>query len=282
MIVVMSKPDLFAAEVEAERVLWAPNWFVSIPAFAKTHLTHLPMVSFETALCGLTKLMSWVSSPLRGFVGTTYSCRHSTIHSPGSLKYAWKTRSCTCVPGLVCFTGLEMENEQLDSVKVIYLISSRCIVWIRWPDSNINSIMSFQESSFNDNFRTCSNLRKNSNTTLMSQVLLYFGKEGLLSNTPFINLTTKGWLPVGVFIRKNNDSWQCTPSCVQAAISNARMKKFSQKFNNICYSWLQGITRLFSWKLIPSCKVGPVLFLCWFLPWWHDNVNSLLWKSLTL
>jgi len=57
MIVVMSKSDLFAAEVEAERVLWAPNWFVSIPAFAKTHLTHFPMVSFETALCGLTKLM---------------------------------------------------------------------------------------------------------------------------------------------------------------------------------------------------------------------------------
>ena len=69
MMVVMSKPDLFAAEVEAERVLWAPNWFVSIPAFAKTHLTHLPKVSLETALCGLTKLIrSCVASPLRGFV----------------------------------------------------------------------------------------------------------------------------------------------------------------------------------------------------------------------
>ena len=46
----------------------------------------------------------------------TYSCRDSTIQSPGSFKYAWKTRSCTRVPGLVCFTGLEIENEQLDSV----------------------------------------------------------------------------------------------------------------------------------------------------------------------
>ena len=129
MMVVMSKPDLFAAEVEAERVLWAPNWCVSIPAFAKTALTHLALVSLETALCGLTKLIrSCVSSPLRCLVRMTYSCIHSTIQSPGSLKYAWKTRSCTCVPGLVYFTGLEIENEQLDSVKVIYLISSRCIV----------------------------------------------------------------------------------------------------------------------------------------------------------
>ena len=53
MMVAMSKRDFFAAEVEAERVLRAPHWVVSIPAFAKTHLTHLPMVSFETALCGL-------------------------------------------------------------------------------------------------------------------------------------------------------------------------------------------------------------------------------------
>ena len=57
MMVVMSKPDFFAAEVEAERVLWAPNWFVSILAFAKTDLTHLRMVSLQTALCGFTKLM---------------------------------------------------------------------------------------------------------------------------------------------------------------------------------------------------------------------------------
>ena len=37
-----------------------------------------------------------------------------SLQSPGSLKYAWKTRSCTCLPDLVCFTGLEIENEQLD------------------------------------------------------------------------------------------------------------------------------------------------------------------------
>lgn len=57
MMVAMSKPDFFAAEVGAERVLWASTWFVSIPAYAKTHLTHLPITSFETALCGFTKVM---------------------------------------------------------------------------------------------------------------------------------------------------------------------------------------------------------------------------------
>jgi len=36
----------------------------------------------------------------------------------------------------------------------------------------------------------------------MSQVLLYFGKEGLLPNTAFTNLTTKGWLPAGVLSGK--------------------------------------------------------------------------------
>ena len=39
-------------------------------------------------------------------------------------------------------------------------------------------------------------------TTLTSQVLVYFGKEGLLSDTPFMNLTTKGWLPAGVLSGK--------------------------------------------------------------------------------
>ena len=66
---------------------------------------------------------------------------------------------------VVYLAGLEIENEQLDSVKVMYLVSSRCIVWIRWPDNNVSGMVSFQENTFNDNFRTCSNLRKNSNTT---------------------------------------------------------------------------------------------------------------------
>ena len=43
------------------------------------------MVSLETALCGLTKLMrNCVSSPLRDFVRMTYSFRHSTIQRPGA------------------------------------------------------------------------------------------------------------------------------------------------------------------------------------------------------
>lgn len=62
-----------------------------------------------------------------------------------------------------------------------------------------------------------------------------------------------------VFEHVQNVSWQCSPSCVQAAKSNRRLKKFSQIFNSACYSWLQGITRLFSWKLMPLRKVGPVL-----------------------
>ena len=36
----------------------------------------------------------------------------------------------------------------------------------------------------------------------MSQVLVYFGKEGPLSKTPFMNLTTEGWLPAGVLSGK--------------------------------------------------------------------------------
>ena len=59
-----------------------------------------------------------------------------------------------------------------------------------------------------------------------------------------------------------------------------QFENFQSKFNNICHSWLQGITILFSWKLMPSHKVGPVLFLCWFSSWWHDSVNNLLWKSM--
>lgn len=43
MMVAMSKPDFFAAEVGAERVLWASTWFVSIAAYAKT----LPYVALQ-------------------------------------------------------------------------------------------------------------------------------------------------------------------------------------------------------------------------------------------
>lgn len=95
-----------------------------------------------------------------------------------------------------------MENEQLDSIKIVYLMSDMCILWIRWPDSNINSVVSFQESSFNDNVWTSLKVRKKVNTTFTSQVLVYFGKEGLCSNTPFMNLTTKGWLPTGLLSGK--------------------------------------------------------------------------------
>ena len=67
----------------------------------------------------------------------------------------------------------------------------------------------------------------------------------------------------------------CSTSYIKCQFEN-----FQSKFNNICHGLLQGITILFSWKLIPSHKVGPVLFLCWFSSWWHDSVNNLLWKSL--
>lgn len=67
----------------------------------------------------------------------------------------------------------------------------------------------------------------------------------------------------------------CSNSYIKCQFEN-----FQSKFNNICHDWLQGITILFSWKLMPSHKVGPVLFLCWFSSWWHDSVNNLLWKSM--
>lgn len=67
------------------------------------------------------------------------------------------------------------------------LMSNLWIVWIRWPDNNINRVVSFHYSSFKDNDWTSLKIRKSVNTTSTSQVLVYFGKEGLRSNTPFIN-----------------------------------------------------------------------------------------------
>ena len=68
-------------------------------------------------------------SPLRGFVRMTYSCRHYNTESR-ILKIFLENKVMYMCTESCFFTGLEIENE-LDSVKVMCLISSRCIVWIR-------------------------------------------------------------------------------------------------------------------------------------------------------
>ena len=45
--------NCLAFDVAAALVLWAPNILVFIPDLHMTVLTHLAMVSFVTALCGL-------------------------------------------------------------------------------------------------------------------------------------------------------------------------------------------------------------------------------------
>jgi hypothetical protein len=52
MIVLIEISIALAADVEAERVLCAPNFFVSIPASSSTFFNHLLTVSAETALYG--------------------------------------------------------------------------------------------------------------------------------------------------------------------------------------------------------------------------------------
>lgn len=62
------------------------------------------------------------------------SIRHNRHNEPsdGVFRNCYKVlgllnirfRLFTYVPGLVCLTGLGIENEQLDSVRVMYLLSS--------------------------------------------------------------------------------------------------------------------------------------------------------------
>ena len=47
-------PDLNAEEVDAERVEWAENCEISIPAKDNTFFTQRAMVHIFTGLCGLT------------------------------------------------------------------------------------------------------------------------------------------------------------------------------------------------------------------------------------
>ena len=65
-----------ALDVKAIRVLWGLNIEISMPALCMVVQIHLEIVSLETRLCGLTKLMkSFISAPLRDFVRLMYSVK---------------------------------------------------------------------------------------------------------------------------------------------------------------------------------------------------------------
>ena len=52
MMVLIGMFPIFAADVDADLVLRAPNTLMSMPVLVKVYLIQFPMVSDETGLCG--------------------------------------------------------------------------------------------------------------------------------------------------------------------------------------------------------------------------------------
>ena len=92
-------------------------------------------------------------------------------------------------------------NLQVSFSRTMLLTKDLCKVWHLCPDNKAKSIVVLRVSFFSVSFWGVRYSDECFRTILTSQMLLYFGKEGFSSNTPFTNRHTKGcvpnWLPSG-------------------------------------------------------------------------------------
>ena len=71
---------------------------------------------------------------------------YEKTHKRGSLGNDVNTRKGCLVPGRDCFISLVMVNRKLDLSLVIFSKFNICIVWHRYPETNTQSMTSFNVS----------------------------------------------------------------------------------------------------------------------------------------
>ena len=80
-------------------------------------------------------------------------------------------------------------------VSFIPLILRAWIVWHLCPDNNATRVTHFNVTFMRRSSSLGPRVFMKSRTVDRFQMLLYLGRVGLDSNTPFISLVTKGWFP---------------------------------------------------------------------------------------
>ena len=170
-----------ALETLAALVLWLVSNSVSIPDLCSTILAHLEIVSLDTDLCGLTKLINnCCSSPLIVSVPYKYCFSVFMGHMRQSCLNSWTVIVDAGFPGLLVLVWLVRLKTQEVSLRCIVTILSKCIDCPLCPVTR-KSNSSLSVRSFNVSVSTGSKLAKYFRTNETSHILLYLGWGGLFS-----------------------------------------------------------------------------------------------------